>query len=209
MPIEYMTLGSSAPTGEPCTTGNINTPSLVASELVAPLDEYRVVFDPTTGCDRCAIGFGVNTIRVIFYIETPCDISFSVNLSEIDDSNPSCPRPGTALCDSGNFSASLPMAGFWDIGVSITCSCYAIDRFYLLGVKITSANCSPVPGLVVDTMPSTCRNWFSDGGAWTDLVATAGLPGNFMLYADADCCGAPVAAESKTWGAIKDLYRNQ
>ena len=207
--IETMSLGGSSAMGEPCQTGNMNTPSLVVSELVYATEEYRVVFDPKTGCDNCQIGFAVSAVRVIFKIDSPCSISLSVNLSVIDDSDPACIVPGATLCESSNFSTSLPMAGFWDIAVPISCTCVRIDRPYVLGIKITSSGCLPAPGLVIDTLPTTCTSWYNDGGGWTDLVATAGLPGNFMIYANANCCSSPVATESKSWGAIKDLYRDQ
>jgi hypothetical protein len=38
-------------------------------------------------------------------------------------------------------------------------------------------------------------------------VGDAGFPGNILMWGDVVCCEDPVATESRSWGAIKSLYR--
>ena len=87
---------------------------------------------------------------------------------------------------------------------------YTMERTYLLSVhfeEFISAT-GAVPDLITDAGPATlCTNWNNYGTGWYDLLgAFPTWPGQLVFFADAECCTPPVPVDSKTWGAIKDLY---
>ncbi len=190
-----------------CQVGNLNPPAWAISNFIFPPEEYKLVFDPRATCSVCPIGFLVNTVHVALQTAGACTIVMEVNVEEASyPVGADCPVPGPVLCSSGLYTVNLPGAGLYDIGLPIQCSCYTMDRIYLLSFYIESSTCAP--DLIVDAGPATlCTNWNNYGSGWYDLVAQFPTwPGQLLFWADAECCTPPVPVDEKTWGAIKALY---
>ena len=76
-----------------------------------------------------------------------------------------------------------------------------------LAALVALAGCGIPTGLAVDSMVPILENTATAARERTDLTLVgAGFPGNPMMYADADCCGA-TDTHNHSWGRIKTLYR--
>ncbi|NIM65395.1 MAG: hypothetical protein GTO51_05320 [Candidatus Latescibacteria bacterium] len=153
-------------------------------------------------------GFDVNTVHVLLQTAVACSLLMSVDVEEaIFPTDPNCPEPGSEWCNSGLYLVVLPGPGAYDIGLPIDCPCLAVfpPYKYLLSFRFEAAN-APVD-LITDNFPSPCTSWNNWGLGWKDLVVEYGFPGNLSFYADADCCEPTIPVEGKTWGAIKQLYK--
>jgi hypothetical protein len=202
--------GAVANTPLSCTTGNLNAAAFAIVGFAAPPEEYKLVFDPTMGCSACSTGLAINTIHIMMRTAQACDVVMAVDVEEVSDADPACPgtSPGVEVCNSGPYTVNLPAGGIWDVAIPITCDCLTMARLYLLSFEYLSSSCLPEPDLITDATPTACTSWNNFGSGWFDLVTAFGFPGNLSFYADAECCSPPVPVETKTWGAIKELYDN-
>jgi len=195
-----------------CQVGNLNPAAWAITNLIGPGVAYKLAFDPKATCSACPIAIDINSITIQLQTAGACDIVMSVDVEEADYPNdPNCPEPGTEHCTSSLYTVSLPGAGGWLVNLPIDCVCLPVDRIYLLSVHFESTTCDPVPALVTSASANLCTNWnnLGTGWGWYDLlVQFPNWPGDLRIYADADCCSAPVPVEKRTWGAIRSLYQN-
>jgi hypothetical protein len=194
----------------PCTVGNPNPAYWAIGDFLYPPEEYKLVFDPVDGCGACPFGYQITSVHVLLQSSSACTIIMSVDLEDaIFPDGPACPKPGPEDCLGGPYQVNLPGAGLWNINLPITCGCAFLDYTYLLSVHFQSLSCTDgtVPDLVTDNFPTVCTSWNNYGTGWTDIVRSFGFPGNLMMWADAQCCEPPVGTGTKSWGAIKGLFR--
>jgi hypothetical protein len=189
-----------------CQVGNLNPAAWAINNFVYPPEEYKLAFDPLATCSACPIGFKVNTNHALLQTAGACQLTVWMDVEEAIYPEPGCAAPGPVLCTSLVYNANIPSAGLWNVGLPITCDCFDMGRKYLLSVHFQSTTCTPA--LITDAGPGElCYNWKNYGTGWYDLVeAFPDWPGQLVFFADAECCTPPVPVESKTWGAIKQIY---
>jgi hypothetical protein len=198
--------------GDPCLVGNLNPAVNGVAGWLLPA-AIKFAFDPVTMGDCAAIcpvqpafGIDIKVIRLQFQVEAACALELEVDVEEVTyPTGPDCPEPGDVVCQSTVYQADLPQAGSWIVEIPIECACLTADKMYMIGARIQSATCDFY--IAIDNAPTVCTNWFEWGAGWNDLVSDLNFPGNLKLWAEATCCEPPVPVESKTWGAIKSLYR--
>lgn len=191
-----------------CQVGNLNPAAWAISNFIVPPEDYKLTFNPLATCTVCPLGFRVLTVRAFLQTAGACTIVMGVDVEEAVYPTPNCPSPGPVMCASPLYTVNIPQAGLWNIGLPISCDCLTPNRMYLLSVHLESATCTPA--LITDAGPALlCYNWNNYGTGWYDLVgAFPDWPGQLKFFAEAECCSPPVPVEGKSWGAIKELYKD-
>ena len=192
-------------TAATCEVGNLNSAAYSISGFLEPPEKYALVFDPAASCLDCDLGVKITKVHIMLSAAAACDMEIKVSLMHVEGQ---CPVPTDLICGHFEYSVSLSEAGVWDIGLPLDCFCADPGYPYALKVKIASASCTDdlLPDLVIDNAPSFCTSYREVDGVWSDL-GVAGVPGTPMIWADAECCWAPVSSESESWGGLKALYR--
>jgi len=197
---------------ENCILG-VDNPEFVIQDFLFAPEGYKVAVDPTEQCLTCPLGFKVTDIHIALQVNQPCSIVLSTDLEDaLFPDGADCPEPGVVDCFSQSFQVDLPGAGLFDVSIPIDCPCAYKEYTYFIGVFIESYSCqdgSFIPELVTNNTPHACANYNNFGEGWVDLVSEFPTwPGDVLIWANSECCDQPVGAESKSWGAIKGLYRD-
>ena len=79
-----------------CQVGNVNPPAWALGGFMLPPEEYKLVFDPTTTCSICPVGFQPNAVHVLLQTTEACTLTMAVDVEEAGyPTSPDCPEPGT------------------------------------------------------------------------------------------------------------------
>ena len=201
------------PTRQDCQVGNVNPAAWVIGDWVFGAESYKYLFHAPETCS-CPVGIRLENIHLLMQFgeeDVPASFDASVDLEEaVWDDLVGCYYPGVALCTSQTYTVEIETAGLYDISLPIfdECACAAKGFWYFLAFRFESTFGSTArPDLMADDVPLGCYSWNDYGFGWQDLVVDFGWPGEIMMYADAACCEFPVAAEPRTWGGVKSLYR--
>jgi len=96
---------------------------------------------------------------------------------------------------------------YYDIAIPITAPCATVNDAQFIAVYFLNDNDSQFFGLPISAPPSLCFNYNDWGAGYNDVVDAYGFAGDILMWADMECCAAPVATESTTFGSIKSLFR--
>jgi hypothetical protein len=206
-PVDFETFGAL----QSCQVGNLNAAAWAISSFLSPPEDYKLAFDPLTTCTICPMGIAINKVHAYLQTKTACTLVMSVDVEEAVYPTPGCTAPGPVMCSTQLYTVNLTAAGLWNVGIPITCPCLTVNKKYLLSVHFQSMTCTIANiALITDAGPGMlCYNWNDYGTGWYDLlVAFPTWPGQLKFFADAECCSPPVPVEGKSWGAIKELYKN-
>jgi len=155
-------------------------------------ESYATRIDPADYACSCNPGFNVRAVHMALYLETASAPQVRVSLAT--DSG-ECLGPGAILETSALFTFSgFPQNGYWDIEVPVDFACQDMDAVYYLVFEFTNT-AGPV-GIPVDTTPQSCVNYGQWGEGWQDVVTGYGFAGDWLLWADVDCCGTPEPSSS-------------
>lgn len=195
-----------------CVVGNLNPIAYSITDWVYGLEAYKYLFDPTVGCDLCQSGLVVREVHFLlnFGVEdVPATFSAYADVEEsIWDAAIGCLYPGPEICVSDPVEFTVDTEGLYDFSIPIVCECMEVGYPYFLSFHFTTEFPETGrPDIITDEAPLGCVSWNDYGTGWFDLVNDFDLPGEIIMWADADCCEDPVATETKTWGDIKSLYR--
>jgi hypothetical protein len=178
---------------------------------------FAALADPIDGCD-CPLGFTAIVADFFFSlpdsISLPFDLTYSLGLKETvaDPANPCLVRPGVTICETPLREVPIVIPkDFYGFGTALECPCASmVDPIF---VFLTIHSALKLPGaLYTDGVagPATCTFFSreSDSGAWVDMVAAGQLiRGKVVLWATANCCETPIAADQQSWGLLKAHYR--
>jgi hypothetical protein len=199
-----------------CATGNTGAGNFAIYNWLLPPEDYYLIFDPTQGCGVCPTGFQVNQLRILMQVSSgdSCDIDLQASFAEAEETTPGCYNVTQEHCVAATFTATLPAAGNYEIGLPLDCVCADKSYLYAIGIHLSGYRCrlgaSPGPALVTNDTPTACTSWDFAGGQDIDLVTdpVANFPGNIMFRADADCCEPYVGTDGHSWGMIKSLFKD-
>lgn len=197
-----------------CIVGNLNPAAIALPSYIVPPEEYALIFEPQDVCTACPSGVNIDLVHMVMQTSEAVVLEIAVGVREAAYPNgPSCPEPGAVICTSSVTQVLLTGAGLWDVSLPIDdCPCLDANTEYALSARIVSTSGGTpgyVPDLVLDDVPSNCTSWNDRGSGWDDLVDDAGLPGNLVLFADADCCDLTETSVSDERAPLKlHLDRN-
>jgi hypothetical protein len=155
-------------------------------------ESYATRIVPADYTCSCNPGFNVRAVHMVLYLETASAPQLQVSL--VAD-NGECMGPGTILETSASFTFSgFPQNGYWDLEVPVDFACQDMDASYYLVFEFTNS-AGPV-GIPVDTTPQSCVDYGQWGEGWQDVVSGYGFAGDWLLWADVDCCGTPEPSSS-------------
>ena len=195
-----------------CVAGNTNAQVYAISNWFIPPEDYYLVFDPTIGCGVCPTGFQVTQIRFLVQVATgdSCEMDLQASFAEAEETTPGCTTVTQEHCVAAQYTAVLPSAGLYEIGLPLDCVCADKAYPYAIGIHLSAIRCrlGGVPDIITDDHLTNCTSWDFYDGTDLDLVADAGFPGNIIFRADADCCEPFVGVDGKSWGMIKSLFHD-
>ena len=195
-----------------CVVGNMNPTAYAITDWVWGLEGYKYLFDPSQGCGAtCVNGLTVTDVHMLLNFgpeDVPSTFSAYVDVEEsVWDDLLGCWFPGPEICVSDVVEFTVTEAGLYDFTIPVVCDCMEFGYQYLLSFHITTEFPEAGrPDIITDEFPVGCTSWNDYGFGWQDMQGFD-LPGEIIMWADANCCENPVATETETWGSIKSLYR--
>ncbi len=148
-------------------------------------ESYATRIDPADYTCGCNPGFNVRAVHMVLYLQTTSAPQVRAHLAAAGEP---CTGPGTILASSAPITVSgIPSNGYYDIEIPCDFACQDMGSEYFLIFEFTNA-AGPV-GIPVDSSPATCVNYNQWGAGWQDVVAGYGFAGNWLIWADVDCCG--------------------
>ena len=172
-----------------CVFGNDDTGNIQGfySTWWAGNESYATLINPADYACACNPGFNVRAIHMILHLDPTSAPQIRVSLAT---SAGSCAGPGSIIETSAPITVSgVTTAGYYNIEVPCDFTCQDMNGEYYLVVEFMNA-AGPV-GIPVDTTPQTCVNYNDWGSGWQDVVADYGFAGDWLIFADIDCCGTP------------------
>ena len=121
-----------------------------------------------------------------------------------------CFVPGPVECYGAAYSITIDAEGTYNISVPLVCECaFLYDSTgapyqYYVAMNYGDTFSASV---VSDGVQASCSTFNDYGLGYEDLEPYFTSYGNVNLWGDANCCDTPVATETKTWGAVKGLFR--
>jgi hypothetical protein len=195
-----------APAASVCRSGNFyNTNAAGFYELNPGLESYAVLIDPTA-CPTCDQGFAFTRVWTLLRLNAGAAFRISASVADVIDSGDGCRKPGAVQATSNHgYVSGIAATGGYLVYLNWASPCIDPGRPYFLIFSFTYI-VGGVTGPYIDNNGVTAGRSFRDAGAgWIDLsTAFAGDP---FVWAETDCCSAPVALETTSWGSAKSLFR--
>ena len=172
-------------TGDTCTVNLAGDPYWYIYPWVVGDELYKVYQDPSVTCDK-PYPFTVDVVYLpLVYLDTGM-IYISVDVEDVDLSNPTCPMPGNILRISPLYEISLEN-NFYLISFPLDTP-VAVNGPYFVGVYIADMGNPTAAAVVTDTIPAPCvaYNDWGEGYVDVDTVhAETGekiFPGRLIIY---------------------------
>ncbi len=177
-----------------CVFGNNDTGSIQGHYTTwwAGNESYATLINPADYTCSCNPGFNVRAIHMVLLLGTASAPQVRVSLAT---SGGECVGPGAILETSPTYTFSgFTAEGYYDIEVPVDFACQDMDASYYLVFEFMNT-AGPV-GIPVDSTPQGCVNYNEWGEGWQDVVTGYGFAGDWLVWADIDCCGTPEPSSS-------------
>ena len=173
------------------------TPIYSYNSWVVGDELYKAYLDPSLTCPN-PYPFLVTNIHIYLYYVASSTDTFSVDIEEVNYTNPNCLAPGEVISISSVWEISAQQGGLWDFVIPLDTPVIVNGPFYA-GVYIHNlVNQNVGPSVVTDSsynLPycTSYNLWDVDTG-WVDLNQR-GFIGRLILFAEgtpsssADFCG--------------------
>ncbi len=147
---------------------------------------YKEYLDPAASCPQ-PYPFTVTEIAMQMYFMAPTPLNVSVDIEDVDATDPTCPVPGNLLAISSEYSTQVPGQGLYEIWVPLDTP-YVVNGPFFAGFYIANALDSSVgPAVICDSFPVYCTSY----NIWNDSIGFIDLnnnqfwnfPGRLLLYA--------------------------
>ncbi len=172
-----------------CVLGNNDTAGIQVhtNGWWAGVETYATRINPADYACSCNPGFNVRAIHMVLYLETTSAPQVQVHLAAAGGT---CTTPGGILASSSPVTFSgFAANGYYDIEVPCDFTCQNMTGQYFLLFEFLDNN-GPVE-IVLDSSPQACVNYNDWGSGYADVVSGYGFPGDWLIWADVDCCGVP------------------
>ena len=147
---------------------------------------YKEYLDPAASCEG-PYPFTITEIAIQMFFVGATPMSVSVDVEDVDYSQPDCPFPGNLLAISSEYTVDIPGTGLYEIWVPLDTP-YAVNGPFFAGFFIGNTF-DPVdsPAVVTDNIPIQCvsYNIWNDSIGFVDLNNNSlfNFPGRLLLYA--------------------------
>jgi hypothetical protein len=189
-----------------CRSGNgYNTNAAGFYDLSPGLESYAVLIEPTA-CPTCDRGFAFTRVWALLRLNAGAAFRIAASVADVIDSEDGCRKPGAVQATSNHgYVSGLAATGGYLVYLNWAGPCIDPGRPYFLIFSFTYI-VGGVAGPYIDNNGIAAGRSFRDTGAgWIDLsTAFAGDP---FVWAETDCCSAPVGLEPTNWGSAKSLFR--
>ena len=170
-------------------------------------ETYAFLVDPAAGGCGCELGVALRAVHMLLGLDPGDTPEVQVQLMTAVAQG-GCLHPGTVL----DFAVAWPLPpvpapGYHEVVLPVTFSCAETVSPYFVAVAFLD---DTADGDGIDLVgggdATPCRTWNDWGNGWYDLVADIGFTRDLTLWADFDCCTAPVGASHPTWTRLKAGY---
>jgi len=190
-PIELPTIkqlrpGTGLATADTCSALNADTIVWRIDAWVVGDELYEVYIDPENSCDL-PYPFSITEIHMLLGFQAATPLEYSVNISEVDWSDPSCPRVGPLTYISQSFVDQVPAPDLYDIWIELDTP-IVVDGPFFAGFYIgPGLDAAAEPYIVTDQDSVVCNsyNLWDENVGWVDLMNNEfwNFPGRIWLYA--------------------------
>ncbi|MBK8165272.1 MAG: hypothetical protein IPK64_04795 [bacterium] len=190
-----------------CIPGNpYDAATLGYYNLYTGNESYAILIQPSE-CPTCDLGFAFSRVRMLLRLNAGAAFQISASIADVVDQGGGCYAPGAVQASSGIGAISgIATTGGYFINLTWASPCIDPGRPYFLIFSFPNLG-TGVAGPYVDVNGVVnCESYRDAGAGWVDLVS-AGFIGDPQIWAETDCCSAPVSDEGASWGGVKSLFR--
>ena len=213
VPVGKLQAGFALSTSDTCEVRHDAGIYWIITRWVIGDESFLSYLDPEETCDF-AYPFTVTEINMPMTFDSATQLIVSVDVNDVDSSNPGCLAPGALLGSSFLFELNVPGPGLYDIWIPFDTPVVVNGPFFA-GFFIANTFDSVVnPGLITDNFPEECVSY----NIWDTTLGFVDLgnnsiftfPGRTVLYArgipgGVDCDPADTALNPPTkWYADVD-----
>ena len=156
-----------------CTTGSVSEVFWYIEQWVTGNELYKAYIDPTLGCPN-PYPFTINEINMPMHFRKAVTFIVSVDVEEVDGSNPSCKVPGVMRALSSDYQLTIPSAGGYNIWIPLDTPLVVNGPFYAGFFIGTAMDSSVNAAIYTDTTKILCRSW----NIWDTTVGFVDLANN-------------------------------
>lgn len=161
-------------------------------DFVVGNELYKSLLDPSQNCPD-PYPFTITDIIMPMYLAGGVEIQVSVDVEELDNSDPACPAPGQVIgAVSSTYNLQVPESAYWEISIPLD-SPVTVNGPFFAGFFLANQgfNALDSPAVLTDNYPVPCNSYnaWDDSIGWIDLGDSAtwdgqwAFPGRLVLYA--------------------------
>jgi len=166
--------------------------SWVIFDFVVGNELFKSLLDPSQSCLN-PYPYTITDIIMPMYLAAGVEIQVSVDVEEIDATDPACPAPGQLIgAVSSTYNIQVPESAYWEISIPLD-SPVTVNGPFFAGFFIANQgfNALDSPAVLTDNYPVHCTSYnaWNDSIGWIDLGDSAAwdgqwaFPGRLVLYA--------------------------
>ncbi len=156
-----------------CTTGSVSQLFWYIEQWVTGNELYKAYIDPSLGCPN-PYPFTINEINMPMHFRKAVTLIVSVDVEDVDNTNPSCKVPGVMLALSSDYQLSIPASGGYDIWIPLDSPLVVNGPFYAGFFLGTTLDTLVNAAIYTDTTKILCRSW----NIWDTAVGFVDLANN-------------------------------
>jgi len=156
-----------------CTTGSVSQIFWYIEQWVTGNELYKSYIDPSVGCPN-PYPFTIREINMPMHFRKAVSLIVSVDIEDVDASNPNCRVPGVMRALSSDYQLSIPGAGGYDIWIPLDTPLVVNGPFYAGFFLGTSLDTFVNAAIYTDTTKILCRSW----NIWDTAVGFVDLANN-------------------------------
>ena len=160
-------------TAAACTTGSVSQIFWYIEQWVTGNELYKAYIDPSFGCPN-PYPFTIREINMPMHFRKAVALIVSVDVEDVDASNPNCKVPGVMRALSSDYQLTIPSAGGYNIWIPLDTPLVVNGPFYAGFFIGTSLDTLVNAAIYTDTTRILCRSW----NIWDTTVGFVDLANN-------------------------------
>ncbi|PWB69058.1 hypothetical protein C3F09_10660 [candidate division GN15 bacterium] len=177
-----------------CTTGSVTQLFWYIEQWVTGNELYKAYIDPAVGCPN-PYPFTINEINMPMHFRKATTMIVSVDVEDVDASNPSCKVPGVMRALSSDYQLTIPASGGYDIWIPLDTPLVVNGPFYAGFFIGTALDTAVNAAIYTDTTRILCRSWniWDTAVGFVDLANNSfyNFPGRLAMEVNGIAGGSP------------------